>query len=383
MRRSSTIDALRGAAMTAVVLAHAVQRNIGPDAVVFQYLASFEMPLFALVSGYLLLPPTTDVASWLRTKALRLLVPFLAWAPVLWFMSRFYFTGLDVVGIPQSLGVYVSTLIARPEDGLWYLLTLFQWSVVMAMAASLLSRSRRRVEHGVIIAMLAVIAMILLTRRALPLGNYGLAYFLDLVPFFAGGTVLRLAGFELGSSELSGRRIIGVSSMIGAAALLVGSPTDALSPFWLFVLDVIIATLGVIGVTFAVQSLHRTSVTLRVLAMLGRSSIGIYAAHLVFLRVGPGTGWTKAITTAFAAVIVSLVVTRLLRLNRMTALIFLGERGQTGPRTTENPEEILVGSVPTNSILPECPIEPHSSPLHVASDGPSRPGTGRMKTDHR
>lgn len=312
--------------MASVVLGHAIQRNLGPDVRSFIFLAAFEMPLFAFVSGYLARPPRSDTASWLGSRALRLLVPFVAWAPVLWFMSRFSFTGLDVVEIPVRLADYARVLFARPEDGLWYLLVLFEWCVALAIMSFLLGVDRPLYFRlfGVALSTGVVAAVLVGLASASHTGDFGLSFFLSLAPFFMAGYVLRELDFDLSLKRPTRWSAVGavLLALLGASILLlpdVGRYSPALS-----------LAQGILGVTAAVLLLMGLGedAVLSALSYVGRSSFGVYALHLFFLRAGVGNGWVKVLTSFALAIGLSLLGTSLLRSTRPTAFVLLGERNQ-------------------------------------------------------
>jgi fucose 4-O-acetylase-like acetyltransferase len=322
--RAVRIDAMRGAAIMCVVLGHAVQRNVGADASLFLFLAAFEMPLLALVSGYLATPTAARPLPWILARSRRLLVPFVVWAPVLWLMSRFAFTGLDVVGIPASLITYLQLLFARPSDGLWYLLVLFYWCVIALSISPLL---RRPECMPAALGVCAAISMgLVLSHVAVPAsfpGDFGLPYLVALLPFFLAGLALRATGRDLGAA--SPRALAGVG-----LALFVAVAWSVVSP-WAVLRAVdpglVALAQGMAGVTAAVVLIRSlpTGRWLAPLATMGRASMGVYAIHLLFLRTGVGSGWVKALTSFALASGLSLLGTWLVRKNHVTARLLLGE----------------------------------------------------------
>ena len=87
------VDALRGFAILLVVLGHSISNAVNLNQVVranplyytSNFIYTFHMPLFFLVSGYVLFGKRIKI----RDRALRLLMPFLAWIPVYWFVNRY------------------------------------------------------------------------------------------------------------------------------------------------------------------------------------------------------------------------------------------------------------------------------------------------------
>src|SRR5437764_1072330 len=91
-RRLPELDLLRAAALLAVVFIHAASWNPGADAPARQgpyaaamLLARFCVPAFVLASGFALhraYGRPVEAGRFLRRRALRTLVPWLAWVPV-------------------------------------------------------------------------------------------------------------------------------------------------------------------------------------------------------------------------------------------------------------------------------------------------------------
>lgn len=334
--RSERIDALRGLAVALVVLGHAVQRNVGATAPLFLFVAAFEMSLFALVSGYLTRPPSGSAAlAWLANRAHRLLVPFTLWAPILWFMSRFTFTGLDVVGIPESLPSYLLSLLPRPDDGLWYLLVLFWWCAAVAAAAHGKSRPAAAVVLRTILAVSGLAILLqLIGRIAIP-GDFGSIALISLGPFFLAGFVMRIAGQSLSERARPWSAVLGLVLL----GLLFASTQLTLPEPGLTARGVALAkaTLGVTGSVALLRAIPERVAPLTWLAVVGRSSLGVYAMHLLFLRTGTGVGALKAATSFLVAMALSLVGSWLLGKNVVTAALFLGQTPAPPRRIPKGP----------------------------------------------
>lgn len=123
-RRLEYIDAIRGFAIVLVVMGHAIAWNYSDwhevclfsqtqskeymvSGVVWQLIYSFHMALFFMVSGYLsgISAITKDnIISRIRTKTIRLLIPYLATGFLIYFV--------------------------RGNWGYWFLLTLYEMSIV-------------------------------------------------------------------------------------------------------------------------------------------------------------------------------------------------------------------------------------------------------------
>ena len=144
MPRDRSVDALRGLAITLVVLGHAILDSAavlhaGPGMVdmgpfwvplatawslPLNVLYSFHMPLFAFVSGFVMWPPRgRSIAEGVTSRARSLLVPYLAWFGIL------YATNWS----PHHAGGFGPALIDAllGRDGLWFLYALFVSTAVV------------------------------------------------------------------------------------------------------------------------------------------------------------------------------------------------------------------------------------------------------------
>lgn len=178
------LDAIKGFAIFLMVLAHAIawnfenwqnvvllQDNIPLNTIhagfIWQFIYSFHMPLFFLVSGYLLYKPDVSLGGALlgmRKKTMRLLVPYFA-------------TG------------FLITLI-RPGFGYWFLFSLWELSIIgilMHVVLNTVNKKNIIVVDFLIIGLVWFLLEHTLTHSALsnPVADVGcgVQYFL---PFMAG-----------------------------------------------------------------------------------------------------------------------------------------------------------------------------------------------------
>jgi fucose 4-O-acetylase-like acetyltransferase len=143
--RDSSIDALRGLAITLVVIGHAIPDaaavfhdgpgliNLGgfwvpmatASGLFLSFVYSFHMPLFAFVSGLVMWPPRgKSLGVGIVNRVRSLLVPYVAWFVILYFGDRW---------APSASKGFGPALFdaAIGRSGLWYLYALFICSVVV------------------------------------------------------------------------------------------------------------------------------------------------------------------------------------------------------------------------------------------------------------
>lgn len=178
-RRDGYIDFLRGCAVLLVVVGHCIQYGQGADFArggaffddfAFRAIYSFHMPLFALVSGWLLGASAgrhglgADVMS---RRCRSLLMPIVSFGVLSY--AALFLLGREELGIAELLTHLVYQL--------WFLWAMLLCSVVIAVIHMFLDDSLA--AHAV------VCALTLLAPARLNLSLYAFVY-----PFFAGGYLL-------------------------------------------------------------------------------------------------------------------------------------------------------------------------------------------------
>jgi len=326
--RIFALDALKGFAITCVVLAHAVLRVVPdpPSNAVYLALSAFEMPLFMFLSGYIL--PGRVRGSrlvWLRKRTVRLMVPFFAWHAI-FFLSRRLRP--EAWGSPLQLAEglvrYLATTFAAPTAGLWYLPALLLCSIALVVYFPLRTRPLLLAAAGWL-----TFAALLVARDRIGLtGDYGLLKTSTYWVFFA-------SGYAWGEwkRSLSPSRPVWRWSW----ALLypfVAVPVMRAMPGWGAVGNgAAKVALGLAGTGFSAVLLEVADPVARRLRFdaLGAMTLGLYCSQWLFLRADAwivprlGTG-AAAVLALFAFTMAgSIATTMLIRKAPVARGILLGE----------------------------------------------------------
>lgn len=123
-KRLEYIDIAKGLCILLVVMGHILQFNsIGhASQTVFNFIYSFHMPVFMLLSGFVasLSRDNIDrtVMTFVRKKFVSLVIPFLTWGlfimPIVVYRKDFF-----------SLPTIAKDLILQPDTGAWFIISLF------------------------------------------------------------------------------------------------------------------------------------------------------------------------------------------------------------------------------------------------------------------
>ena len=327
--RDRDLDCLKGVAIVTVVLGHTAQSAAGPDFaqdLAFRIIYSFHMPMFMFVAGmtmsFGLLPSSRDmphhVASYIFKRAGRLLLPFFAWGLIQFVRS----------GPAESVSAWLSGLLIEPDNGLWFLLALFEISVVVALSAwvARIILDRRKAVADPIATTIALAGclaagatMFWLSRYVVP--GIGLAAYY--VKYVCLGILFK--------------RLypLGLPAWVGAAALPVFA---VLVPYWVWngppavgwhppfiderivtaVFDFIVASSGTL-VTLAVARLisrYAPGLVVVAIAYCGRRTLDIYALHFYLMGFFP---------PVVAPIAMALIVSFVLRQVPLAAVVLFGD----------------------------------------------------------
>jgi fucose 4-O-acetylase-like acetyltransferase len=326
--RDPLLDYAKAVAILLVVAGHTIQASDADfdNNLAFRLIYSFHMPLFMFLSGMV-------TAFWLRkflaaetwgaaialmrldlvNKVVRLLLPFWVWVVVKY-----------VVGSREaSLLDYAWMHISAPDYGLWFLVTLFQCTMVFYVAAVICRLLRGR-TFGLVAALVLTCVLALL----FPPG-YGGATTEVLYPYFAIGiaihrvplvrmpywaSIVALLIFALLGPHwyrLHGPEFLSSGPLDGLWGAFFG-PTVALSA--------IAAVMGLLPLVMRLIPQQARDA----LALVGRRSLDIYALHYFFLFSLP---------PVLGALASSLLVSWIIRLWPFAALVFFGER----PKASSTP----------------------------------------------
>lgn len=369
MKRDSSIDALRGLAITLVVLGHTINAAAavfhgGPGLVslgasvwvptatahnpLLSIAYSFHMPLMAYVSGLVMWPPRTQpLGEQIMRRVKTLLVPYFVWAVVL-------YVALREVGPPLQGGfgqMMLDMLLGRATSGLWYLYAIFICTVVLIVLTRM-PGSRWTVPASAVLAIVASSGLVFRVPDALYLtgGVLWIHPFLVLGylaapkraeggptrrrwPLVVGGATAYVLLFGLRYPVFGG---IGAGRLEQLAAWMhsVGLPGGhtlytVLEPV-LYRAN-LLPYLCAFGAVVALDALYarRDGWLIDVQAWIGRRSLGVYALHSMVFWWAAWAGVHSAWWLFTLTLGVSLALTAFLERIPVIDALFFGQRGCT------------------------------------------------------
>ncbi|WP_044292844.1 acyltransferase family protein [Robinsoniella peoriensis] len=139
--RIKEIDIAKGIGILLVILGH--MEDLTSD-IWKQFAASFHMPLFFLLCGFLFLENEPTLLNWKRfiqKKAKHILIPYLLWALI-------YSNG---IGVKQLICIFYANNKVYAEAGLWFLPTLFVAECLYYFIKLVTQHSKRLLEPCIVI----------------------------------------------------------------------------------------------------------------------------------------------------------------------------------------------------------------------------------------
>jgi len=345
--RAIGVDALRGFAILLVVLGHSISNaenllrasGYNLEYYVSNFLYTFHMPLFFLVSGYVLFGKHIKVGD----RAIRLMLPFFAWIPVYWFVNRY----IHHYPFPVRFGTTLKDTIFNPGNGLWFLPTLFLCSLLLIPVIYLEKRRSWFAE--------AYLGLVFVAVNLIPYDKLGVLQVKYFFFFFAAGYLLAK---HRGRIEGIGRRRVAAGAALLSAAFLVAFTVlyyyGLIKPFTFpislvdlfktpsaYLIRYGMACLGIVLSIAVIRALGTTR-ALKVLAWFGLVTMDIYVAHGLMIQLAFGSGWVKVLTGFVLGIVLSLALAfLLLRQWWVSAAVFLGIKRRKSAPGMEASAEML------------------------------------------
>lgn len=327
--REPFLDVLKGLAIITVILGHTLQ-GVGPnfdDFLPFRLIYAFHMPMFIFASGMVAAIPFAKrlaegapgvvYLKGLGRSALRLLVPFFAWAVV-----SFYFQQSTV----QHLSEWLLLVVRQPDNVLWFLWVLFQCHVVLAaigLGVSRLGPSSRGAKGLLLAAMvLALFLFVGLSTKLVTVSGFYQTRLL--LPYFLAGVLFAMwlpAGLPNSMTLMAFAifaALVPFWHRTEISTLVAHLPSVVRPRLWNFALHYLVGFSGTLAFVETVRLCSRRAPEWfrQAFSFIGRRSLDVYALHFYAL------GWPLPVIGPLAFALGS---SELLRTNPVTSRLFFGE----------------------------------------------------------
>ena len=312
-KRDVLVDALRGIAVLAVLLGHAIQRGMVvnyEENIIFKIIYSFHMPLFMLLSGYSLYKYTKKYdLEFLKKRFFRLIIPTIVWSYLIYSVRQFEFVGIkEFIPFPDSIIEYTKILLLHPDYIIWFLYIIFICNVIFGLQKKLISE-----KISIVITILMIIGLYVLPKE-----NFGIARLQIYFPIFSLGYYLAMY-FEKIRKYLKYMLIPSVIAYI------------MLFPFYNVIIDnvivfYLISISAIIILYHIVKMIHNRKIN-EIFCFFGKKSLEIYLCQCVCLNIGIGTGIIRIISIFITATIISVLLTYLTNKFKITKALLYGKIG--------------------------------------------------------
>jgi len=278
------IDRLKGFGIFLVVLGHIIQYNMvnATQNALFEAIYSFHMPFFFFLSGYVV-NKTTNIESvnsyfsFLKKKAISLLIPLFTWALVV----KYCFSSNQ----DFSLNIFIEIIGKQVMNpGLWFLLMLFEIMIVYSFFHIVSKILNKRISFLLDLVIFSAFIGIILTMNVFIHGML-MSFLLNLCFFFVG---VFISKFEIVRSLIQNKWMFFSSGLL--FILLVGhynfSECDLPA---MKGLKVIISLLAIAFFYNLSKVLIIPGQLNDFLSYMGRSTLVIYVTQFGFLYILPKT----------------------------------------------------------------------------------------------
>lgn len=332
--RNLHVDALKGMLIIFVVFAHTIQLNhpLHDNSYLYLTFSSFAMPLFMLLSGFVISTQLRNTFwGYLKKYALRLMVPFFVWVVISYFYLQLHPNPrIPAELLNMSLLEFLWFTAKFPGNGLWFLWALFLCSVFLFAFLKLVQAGNwTRWENYF------VIASILLSRLA-NTDIFGLNEFKTYYTYYAAGFFV----FKYYDTVKTHRKIFYILGGISFPLLLMGFQRTGLPTFY----PELVQFFGGTGLARFLVSLYKYALAFAGMALLsfllelvrrmrfyrfvcwvGTLTLDIYVCHGYFIFACDDALWRYLAVSVFSFVGALALTLLVLKRFRITRLLFLGE----------------------------------------------------------
>ena len=254
------------------------------------------------------------------------MIPFLIWSIIMYYMRNFDFSGLIYFSDAFKEGLIHSLIncFLFPWISLWFLYVLFIFYVLLIILQTIEKKT------GIIIYV--IIFLLLQFIPFSPFAAFGLYQARWLCMFFFGGYLISIHKDKIPNIKLVYKLII----IFSFPLLFIIYQYFKLAPLWFYPWPIsptnamfltfryLLAWSGIAATWLTISSIRNANI-LKPLSYTGLFTLDIYVIHLMILRLGIGEGYIKVLTVTVFAIVISLIISWLIRKSGTLTLIFFGQ----------------------------------------------------------
>ena len=343
--RNLYLDVLKAVSVILVVFGHSIQYGSGMEYLswgyclynpVFSFIYSFHMPLFMLISGYLFYFSSKNKTAkeLIVSKSKQILIPLFCWS----FVSLFVHIIKILAGVSShkiTLVWIFQTIFSGFWGGPWFLWAIWWCSLLIIIG-------RKYFKDSLIFYSVVWVAMFFIPD------TNNTAVYKFMLPFFILAYLFNKFDLTTKLSKIYLHKAFGFSALFAFLLLFPNYNFDSfIYTSGYYILDknivyqlhndcfrFVIGLVGSIAVMCIVHAFMDACphIVNKVTAYIGTCSLGIYLVSnyifdevLKYLPI-PGLNYLYTIVETICILGVSLLVTRLLKKNKITNMLFLGGR---------------------------------------------------------
>ena len=314
--RNNIIDILKGIAVISVLLGHALQRGLGLsgyipfDNYIFKIIYTYHMPLFMILSGYVLANYTSKFnKDFLIKKSLRLLYPTIIWSYLIWSVRNFKFVGIkEFIPFPDSIIEYTKTLIKHPDFIIWFLYVVFIFNIFFYIIKKM--NNKKDLYLDVIFSIVFYIIL-----GIIPNSNFGIYNIKLYFPIFAFGYFLKKEYLK----KYSWKYIV-FFIIIYIVLLLKCANTFLYNHFEYYLIS-----FSAIFLIYQTILRIKEFKVCKILSFFGKYSLEIYLCQCLCLNIGIGQGYLRVITIFISATIISVILSIITNKSNFLKMLLYGK----------------------------------------------------------
>jgi len=276
------------------------------------------VPLFVIISGYLLLPKDENTWIFYKKRLPKLIYPFVFWTLVYLIYYFYRYTNFGSLSMEKILSISLDKILHGASAHLWYFYMIIGlYLAIPFLRKILIQSSNREIEIFLLFWLLSMCFTSKSLYTVMP--KFDLTFFSGYIGYLVLGYYLSIREFKFKKSRLLFALVYLLMVVIGAiGTYLLNQHANKLNTFFYNYLFITTAIAAASLFLWVKESLRNVKVPSWVL-IIDRYSFGIYLSHIIPLNfLHPlisrylSTVWVIPLAT-ISTVIVSIAITAAIR----------------------------------------------------------------------